>query len=358
MKDRRIYMKKIISVLLAISALISLLMLSGCASSTSGSAGKELNLYIWTEYLPQSVIDAFTKETGIKVNVSMFSSNEEMLAKVKSSNPGTYDIVVPSDYMVDNMISQDLLEKLDMSKIPNLKNIDPAYLKQTFDPENSYSVPYRGGVCALVINKKVVTDDITSYTQIFDTKYANSVVALDDFRIIIGIVAMSMGYSPNETDPAILAKISDKLTELKPNIKILDSDSPKTALINGEASIGLMWNAEASLAIKDNPDVQIVYPEEGNTLFLDNMCVVKGAKNMDAAEQFMNYILEPQASAEISKVYPYLNPNSEAVKLLGDEYKNDTAANVPSEVFGNGQYILNVDKAIDIYNDMWAKFTS
>jgi spermidine/putrescine transport system permease protein len=351
-------MKKIISMLLAVTLLFSILILPGCSASKTSAGGGELNLFIWTEYLPQAVIDEFTKETGIKVNVTMYSNNEEMLSKVKSSNPGTYDIVVPSDYMVQNMISQGLLEKVDMSKIPNIKNIDPAYLKQSFDPDNSYSVPYRGGVCALVVNKKVITDDITSYTQLFDAKYAKSIVALDDFRIIIGIVAMSMGYSPNETDPAILAKISDKLMELKNNIKILDSDSPKTAMINGEASIGLMWNAEASLAIKDNPDVQIINPKEGNTLFLDNLCIAKGSKNLDAAEKFMNYILDAKASAEISKVYPYLNPNTEAVKLLGDEYKNDPAANIPSDIFGKGQYIMNVDKSIDIYNDMWAKFTS
>ncbi|SHH98247.1 spermidine/putrescine transport system substrate-binding protein [Sporobacter termitidis DSM 10068] len=352
-------MKKIIGVILAAVTAASLLLLPGCAQKTgAGADAGTINLYIWTEYLPQPVIDEFTKETGIKVNVSMYSDNEEMLSKVKSSSPGTYDIVVPSDYMVANMIQQGLLEKLDLSKIPNLSNIDPSYLKQSFDPANEYSVPYRGGVCELVVNKSVVTEDITSYTQLFDSEYANSIVALDDFRIIAGIVAMSLGYSANETDPAVLQKVGDRLMDLKGNIKILDSDSPKTSMINGEASIGLMWNAEASLAMKDNPDVKLVYPREGNTLFLDNLCIVKGSKNIDAAEKFLNYILDAKASAEISKVYPYLNPNTAAVALLGDDYKNDEAANIPSEIFAKGQYIENVDKAIDTYNDMWAKFTS
>jgi len=351
-------MKKIISGILTASLLLTMLILPGCSSGSSAKSAGELNLYIWTEYLPQPVIDEFTAETGIKVNVTMYSDNEEMLSKVKSSNAGTYDVVVPSDYMVKNMISQGLLEKLDMSKLENIRNIDPAYLKQSFDPDNSYSVPYRGGVCDLVINKKVVTDDITSYTQLFDPKYKDSIVALNDFRIITAIVAMSMGYSANETDPAVLAKIGDRLMALKSNIKILDSDSPKTAMINNETSIGLMWNAEASLAIKSNPDVQIVYPKEGNTLFLDNLCVVKGSKNYDNALKFINYILDAKASAEISKVYPYLNPNSAAVALLGDDYKNDPGANIPSSVFAKGQYIMNVDKSIDTYNDIWAKFTS
>jgi spermidine/putrescine transport system permease protein len=355
-------MKKLICTLLVVTLTLSMLLLPGCGSSSGGSGSsapaQELNLFIWTEYLPQTVIDEFEKETGIKVNVTMYSNNEEMLSKVKSSNEGTYDVVVPSDYMVESMITQGLLEKLDMTKLTNVGNIDKAYMNQSYDPGNVYSVPYRGGVCALCVNKKLVTDDITSYSQLFDSKYKDSIVGLDDFRIMIGIVAMSMGYSPNETDPAVLAKIKDKLMELKPNIKILDSDSPKTAMINDETSIGLMWNAEVSLATESNSDVQIVFPKEGNVLFLDNLCILKGSKNVDAAEKFINYILDAKASAEISKVYPYLNPNSAAVALLGDDYKNNQAANIPSDVFKNGQYVKNVDKVIDTYNDMWTSFTS
>jgi spermidine/putrescine transport system permease protein len=348
-------MKKLVSLLLVITLAFSALLLPGCSK---GGKTEELNLFIWTEYLPQSVIDTFEKEYNIKVNVTMYSNNEEMLSKVKSSNKGTYDIVVPSDYMVQSMISQGLLEKLDMSKIPNISNIDSAYLNQSFDPNNVYSAPYRGGVCALCVNKKLVTEDITSYTQLFDSKYKNSIVALDDFRIVIGIVAMSMGYSPNETDPAILAKIKTRLMDLKPKIKILDSDSPKTAMIDEETSIGLMWNAEVSLATQSNSNVKIVFPKEGNTLFLDNLCIVKNSKHVDAAQKFINYILDAKASAEISKEYPYLNPNTAAVKLLGSDYIDDQAANIPAKVFSSGKYIENVDKVIDTYNDMWAGFTS
>lgn len=348
--------KKIVSIMLAAAVLATILILPGCSKQTASEG--ELNLYNWTEYLPQSVIDEFEQEYNIKVNVTLYSSNEEMLSKVKSSNEGTYDIVVPSDYMVENMISQGLLEELDLSQIPNLSNIDEAYLDQSFDPGNAYSVPYRGGICALCVNTSMVSEDITSYSQLFDPQYADSIVALDDFRIIIGIVEMSMGYTANETDPDVLAKVEDRLMDLKSNIKILDSDSPKTAMINGETSIGLMWNAEAALAIQGNPDVKIVFPEEGNTLFLDNLCIVKGAKNVENAEKFINFILDPEVSAEISQVYPYLNPNSAAVDLLGDDYKNNQAANIPADVFKNGQYIQNIGKTVDIYNDMWAKFTS
>ena len=156
-------MKKFTSVILAALLLVSALSLSGCGASESKASAGELNLYVWTEYLPQEVIDEFTNQTGIKVNVTMYSNNEEMLSKVKSSTEGTYDVIVPSDYMVENMVTQGLLEKLDMTQIENIKNIDSAYLKQSFDPDNSYSVPYRGGVCELVVNTTMVTEEISSY---------------------------------------------------------------------------------------------------------------------------------------------------------------------------------------------------
>ena len=286
----------------------------------------------------------------------MYSSNEEMLSKVKSSPAGTYDIVVPTDYMVETMINQGLLAELDKSKLPNYKNLSPAFLNPAFDPQSAYSVPYLGGMVALCVNKSLVGEEITSYNQIFDPKYADSIVALDDFRMIIGVVAKSMGYSGNETDPAKLEKIRERLMELKPNIKVLDSDSPKTAMINEETSIGLIWSAEVAMAQAENPDIQIVFPKEGHMLFLDNMTILKDAKNPDAAAQFINYILDPEVSKTISEEFPYINPNAEAVKLLGDDYINNPACNVPEQYISEGEYVKNIDKVVDTYSDMWAEF--
>lgn len=333
---------------------------AACASPAGGNAkgsGGELNVFIWTEYIPPSVYDQFTKETGIKVNASTYSSNEDLLSKVKASNEGIYDIVVPSDYMVKMMISQGLLANIDTSRLTNLKNLDSKYLNQSYDPGNKYSVPFLGGVATLCVNTKLVKDDITSYTQIFDPKYKKSIVMLNDVRADIGLVAKSMGYSLNETDPATLDKISQKLMELKPNVKALDSDSPKTAMISGDTSIGYMWNAEVALAIADNPDVKIVYPKEGNYKFMDNLCVLKGAKNAENAQKFMDFILRADVSAEISKEYPYLNPNAEAIKLMGSAYTDNTAINIPSDVIEKGEYVKDVGATLDKYNTIWTEFT-
>ncbi len=353
-------MKKRLSIVLA--ACLAAVLLVGCgAPATSGGAGSgsagELNVFIWTEYMPDSVFQQFTEETGIKVNVSTYSSNEDMLSKVKASNKGLYDIVVPSDYMVKMMIDEGLLSEINKDNVPNLKNIGESFLDQSFDPGNKYSVPYMGGVATLCVNTSKVTDEITSFTQIFDPKYENTIVTLDDFRAVIGLVAKSMGYSMNETDPAVLEEISTKLMELKPNIKALDSDSPKSLMISGETNIGFMWNAEIALSMAENPDVQIVFPKEGCYLFLDNFCITDGAKNKDNAEKFIDFVLRPEVSKLVSEEFPYVNPNAEAVKLLGDDYINNPASNVPGEVFANGEYIMDVGSAIDTYNTIWTEFT-
>jgi len=326
---------------------------SGC-SKAKASKG-ELNVFNWTEYMPESVIKQFEEETGIKVNYSTFSSNEDMLAKVQSEAPGTYDIVVPSDYMVDLMVKQGMLEEINKKNIPNLKNISPTYLDQYYDKGNVYSLPYQGGVVTLCVNKSKVTEPITSYKQLFDEKYKNSLVVLDDTRIIIGMVAKSMGYSMSETDDAVLAKIKDRLLELKPNIVSYDSDSPKTVMIDGTASIGFIWNAEIAMSMKENPDIQVVFPEEGPYLFFDNFCIPKGAKNKENAERFIDFIYTPAIAKMIVEEYPYVTPNAEALKLLGTDYIDNSACNPPAEAIAKGEYVKEVGDKISVYDSMWTE---
>lgn len=326
-------------------------------TAASTSASKELNLYIWTEYMPQTVFDEFEKETGIHVNVSTYSTNEDMLAKVKASNQGIYDIVVPSDYMIKMMIDQGLLQKLDKSKITNVSNVNSTFLDQYFDKGNQYSMPYLGGVAALCVNKSKVKENITSYQQIMDPKYKSSIVALNDFRAVIGMTAKSLGYSLNTTKPAELANIKAQLAKLKPNIKNLDSDSPKASMLNGETSIGYMWSAEIALCMKESSDFDVVFPKEGSYVFLDNMCILKGAKNYDNANTFINFVLKGETGKLILDEFPYLSPNKAAVALMPDSYKNNKASNVPSEIIKNGEYVKDIGADVSKYDSMWTEFT-
>lgn len=352
-------MKKISKLLCVVVILVMTIgLFSGCAigGSSSSTSGGELNLFNWTEYLPESVIQQFEKKYNIKVNYTTYSSNEEMLAKIQAGG-GQYDVAVASDYMVDIMKKQNLIDTLDMSKITNFKNIGSQFKNLSFDPGNKYTVPYLWGDAVIVVNtKKFPNANITSYSDLWDSQYKNSIVALDDERALIGISLKKLGYSLNETDPAKLQQAATELNKLKGNIKLFDSDSPKTSLINGEASVGYVWGAEAYLAEQQNKDLKTFFPKEGMYLWQDNFVIPKGAKNKENAEKFINFILDPKISAEISKVYPYANPNVAAQKLIDPKVLSNTTLYPDAEQQKIGEHLKDVGDASKTYDDIWTKF--
>lgn len=345
--------KKLFSLLLA--GTMAAAMLSGCGGSTSSAENGELNIFIWTEYVPDSVIEKFQEEYKVKVNVTTFSSNEDMLAKVKSESEGTYDIVQPSDYMVESMAAQGLLEELDQEALTNLGNIGAQYLNPDYDPGNVYSVPYQGGVAAIGVNTSKISDDITGYDDLFKADYADSLVVLDDYRATIGMVERSMGVSVNETDPAVLEEVKEKLLSLKGNIKVYDSDSPKSQLISGECSLAYCWSAEIALAMEENPDIKIVYPSEGAFRFIDNWAIAKGAKNYDNAMKFINFMCDTEVAGMVMEEFPYLNCNQAAVEE-NEDYASNEAKNVPADVFEAGERDKVLDNdTIAVYDSMWTE---
>lgn len=347
--------KRLLGLLMSVALVAT--MLTGCGGGKSAEESKgELNVFVWTEYVSDAAFQAFEKETGIKVNVSTFSSNEDMLSKVKSEAEGTYDILLPSDYAVEYLIAQGKLMELDKEKLPNMKNINSAYLDPSYDPGNKYSMPYEGGVACIAVNKAKVDKEIKSYNDLFDPSLAGKLVVLDDYRAIIGITARSMGYSMNETDDAKITEIQDKLLTLKDNVKLYDSDSPKSALIAGDCTVGMVWSAEVAMSMDENPDIEIVYPEEGAYVFLDNWVVPTGAKNYDNAMTFINFMMSADAAKLNIEDFPYLCPNDAALALMGDEYVNNVAKNVPSEVISAGEFVKYLDTdTLAKYDEMWTK---
>lgn len=362
-------MKKLISVFLSLILIAALS--SGCASSGTSSADKnssgstqtkkggEINLFIWTEYMPQNVLDKFYEETGTKVNVTTFSSLADMYAKVKSSPAGTYDVVDSAGFYIPLMVKENLLEKFDKDNLPNLKNISSVYLKlnEQFDTDNAYSIPYQAVAAALCYNKSLYPKGVKSYEDLFNSDLKNSIVLLNDPRAIIGTVNAMLGYDFNETDSAKLEKTKEKLLELKSNVKVLDSDSPKTALISGECSVGLIYTAEIALAQEENPDIEIVYPDKGEYFGMDSLCIAKGCKNKELSENFLNFIMKADIGKMISEEFQYINPNSAALKLLSDDYKNNPAKNVPETAIAKGMMPTDIGKTVDVYNDIWTEFT-
>lgn len=341
---------------LVIFVLALSIVLAGCGGSSKSGSGTTLNVYVWTEYVPESVVEDFEKKTGIKVNLSTYSSNEDMLAKVKSESEGAYDIVQPSDYMVAQMIAQDMCEKLDKDKLTNIGNMDDAYMNPSYDPGNEYSIPYLGGAGAIAVNTDIIKDTITSYADLFKPEYANQLVVLDDFRAVIGMAAKSIGYGMNETDPTILEKVKERTLTIKNNIKLYDSDSPKSALIAGDCALAFCWSAEVALAMEENEAIQVVYPKEGPYLFLDNWVIPKGCKNYDAAMEFINFMMDAESAKMVGEEFPYLNPNKAGVALLGDDFIKNPAKNPPSDVIAKGEFVDNIDTdSLEIYDQIWTE---
>lgn len=353
--------KKLLSVGLIAFMLGSVM--TGCGKKQSDSAenaapskteGTELNVFNWSEYLPQSVIDKFEKKYNIKVNYTTYSSNEEMLAKIMAGG-SQFDLSVATDYMVDIMIKQKLVEEINMNNVPNFKNIGGQFKNMSYDPGNKYTVPYMWGNAVIAVNTSKIKTNVTGYSDLWNSEFKNSLVVLDDERAILGAVLKKLGYSMNETDPKKLEEAKQEFLKLKQNIKAYDSDSPKTSLINGEAAAGIVWGAEAVLAQKENKDIKAVLPKEGMYLWQDNFIIPKGAPNKKNAELFINFILDPEISAEISKDFPYANPNVEAHKYMDKETLENKTIYPGEEDMKKGEHLKDLGDALKEYDKIWTE---
>ena len=335
-------MKKKLLVVLCLLCLV----LSGCSKNEEE---RVLNVLNWSSYIPDEVVRDFEKKTGIRVNYGTYSSNEELLAKIANSKEGTYDLIFPSDYMIEIMRSRGLLQALDKKKLENYKNIDSNYLNLSYDTSNQYSLPFVLATVLIAVNRDVISDEVSSYSDLLDSKFKNEIVLLDDQRIVIGMGLLALGYDMNSTNTKEIDEAREFLLELKKNVKAFDSDSPKNFLITGEASIAVIWNAEAALAKEENPNIEIIYPDEGMALSVDNFAILKGSKNTNEAYQFIDYILDSKVMSKIIEAYPYKNVNSEASKYLSSWYLENPAANI-----WNGFFVQNIGDKIKLYDRTWA----
>jgi spermidine/putrescine-binding protein len=337
----------------------------------------ELNLFVWTEYIPQDVIDCFEAVYGITVNRDEYSANEEMYQKLLAGS-ASYDLVQPTDYIVTLMVRQELLQQLDKSRLPNLGSFDPTYMNLDYDPGNVYTIPYQAGTDAIVVNTEAVETVPTKWADLWNPEYAGRMVFLDDPRAVIGLTLISLGYDMNTTDPAQLEEAKNRLSQLVPNIKLFDSDSPKTALIGGDADLGMTWTGEAFLAQLEMPAIQYIYPEEGAILWQDNYAMPADAPHADAAYAWLNYNMQGDVFWLMLRDFPYTNPNKAALDYAKDatftvkdgdgndvtpaelyeRYINSNITNTPSEEIAKGHRTKDVGEATPLYDQIWTEVKS
>ena len=296
------------------------------AAAVQLHAAKEVNLFGWSEYVPQAVLDKFTAETGIKVNYETYASNEEMLSKLLGG-AAHYDLIQPSEYVVEALRAKGKLAEIDFKNVPNIKNIAPAYLHRPHDPEQKYSVPYMAGAICIVVNKEKVKEPITGYADVFSGKYKGRIVVLNDNREILCWALETLGMDLNDIRPETIEKAKPLLKEWLPQVKVFDSDSPKTSLLNGDVDVGIVWPGEGALVYRENKNkFTCLLPKEGSHVTIDSLAIPKGAPHKAEAEQFINFILRPEISVLISEAFPYTNPNKEACKLLSKEQLENPAS--------------------------------
>ncbi len=366
---------------LSLLAIFSLL-LSACASSAAQQGepsqgegefvcpepeprlevtSKELNLFVWTEYIPTEWKVCFEQVYGVKVNHDEYSSNEEMYAKLVAGGTN-YDLVQPTDYFVPLMINRGMLQKLDKSRLSFLDSLDPNYMDLPFDPGNQYTIPYQAGTDAIVYNSEKVENPPASFADLWRPEYAGRMVFIDDPRVVIGAALLKLGYDINTRDPAQLEEAKAELEKLIPNVKIFDSDSPKTALLAGDVDIGLVWTGEAFLAQQENPAFVYVYPTEGAILWQDNWAILANAPHLDAAYAWLNYTMQGNLFWLMLRDFPYINPSRAALEYarqnqpdLYEAYMNSPITNVPPEEIARGHRIEDVGDATPIYDRIWTE---
>lgn len=341
-------MKRLFALILALSLMM--------AFGSLAEEEKVLNVFTWEGYFDENTLAGFTESTGIKVNYSVFSSNEQMLLKLQASGGSEYDIILASDYAVATAAREGLLMPLDKSKLTGWDNLNPDYLNQSFDPENVYSVPYTAGAPMIVYDPDQVEGDITSFNDLWDEQFEDEVWLLNDARVQLGAVLKSMGYSYNTTDETELAAAAEKLNALKPNCRVLDYDLTYNYLASGEVKAAYLFTPYAVLSMMENPNLVAVFPEEGIGFGIDSMVIPVNAPHPENAHAFIDYYLQPEVASAVAEWQCYINPNQAADDLIDPDFKAMSPFNIPQNLLETREYVEDIGEAASIYQEIWTNF--
>ncbi len=340
-------MKKMLSLLLTLA-----LLLPACALADDRPV---VNVFNWAEYIDEDVLRQFEEETGIHVNYMMFTTNEDMMVQVEK-NPGQFDVVFPSDYMVERMINKGLLAEINYDNIPNAKYILENLRNPDYDLGGAHSVPYMWGTVGILYNTKMVDDPVDSWAILWDQKYANNVFMMDSIRDSMGITLKYLGYSMNTRDIIALEACKTKLIEQKTSgmVKAYQVDETKDKMVGGEAALAVMWSGDAQYAIDLNPDLAYAVPKEGSNVWVDPMVIMKDGANRENAERFVDFLCRPDIAQKNCEAIWYSSPNSGAIEQMGAVYTENPVMNPPQDVIDRCEFFHDIDETyMPVYNALW-----
>ena len=343
-------------------------LLSGCGKKSATNDTGEVYVYNWGEYIDEAVITMFEEETGIKVVYDMFETNEEMYPVIEAGGVN-YDVICPSDYMIQKMIENDLLAELNFDNIPNISEIDPEFMERSkaFDPENKYSVPYTWGTVGILYNTSMVApEDVpTKWADLWDEKFKGEILMQDSVRDAFMVALKSLGYSMNTESESELQEAKDLLIQQKPLVQAYVVDQVRDKMIGGEAAIGVIYSGEM-LYIQDEVaslgldyDLEYVLPEEGTNVWIDSWVIPKNAKNKENAEKWIDFLCRPDIAKMNFEYITYATPNKGAFDLLDEEMQNNKAVFPDIDSLKNSEVYQYLGDDVDsIYNDLWKEVKS
>lgn len=304
---------------------------------------KVLNIYAWTGEIPDYVIQQFEQETGIKVNFSEYENNEIMYAKLRASPNAGYDMIIPSSNIADRMARQDMLAPLDKSLLPNWKNINPNFINPVFDPTSKYCAPFIWGVTGIFVNTAYYPpQSIKKWSDLWDPKYQNHLLMIDDIRDNFSITLITLGYSVNDTNPAHLKEAFLKLKRLMSNVKVFSTDMVVSIIIDEDATLGMAWNGDAYKASEENHHIKFIFPEDGFMIWIDSLAIPKNAPHIKEAHQFINFLLRPDIAKAIALYTGYPTANLAGQNLLPANIRDNPTVYPSKEVLRHGQYQLDL----------------
>ncbi|MGB7873205.1 MAG: spermidine/putrescine ABC transporter substrate-binding protein [Anaerolineales bacterium] len=345
--------------MLIVLALVGVLAIT--ISACSGTGGEpaiadELYIYNWSEYIDPEVFTAFEEEYGVKVIEDTFSSNEELLAKLQAGATG-YDLIVPSDYMVEIMIGEGLLTEINHENIPNLANLSTLFSSPPYDPSLTYCVPYQWGTTGIGYNSDVVEPD--SWAYVFDpdiaSEYSGKITMLNDSRESIGAALKYLGYSLNSTNEDELEEAKQLLISIKPYLLAYDSDQFEDLIAADEVVYGHGWSGDYFAAAEEDERIWYIIPAEGGVVWADNLCIPNTSKNAYTAELFINFILQPEVAAQITNFTWFGSPVEAANEFIDSEILEEPAIYPPPEVMAKLEWIQDVGDATPIYERIWTE---
>lgn len=342
-----------ISILITIGLMVST-MLTGCGGTDSK---KVLNVYNVGDYIDENIITLFEEKTGIDVQYETYDTNEMMYQKVKSGSTN-YDLIFPSDYMVEKMKSEGLLQKIDFKNIPNMKYIDKSFLNPIYDETNEYSVPYMWGTFGILYNKKMVKEPVDSWNILWNPKYKGNIMMFDSVRDTMGISLKRLGYSMNTTNPKEINEAMKELMKQKDLVLAYVNDEGKDRLLGEEVAMGIAYSGDAVTLMEENPNLAYAIPKEGTNKWVDAMAIPKSVQNKKEAEMFINFLLDPEIAKMNAEYIGYSTPNEGALKLLDKDVTSNPVAYPPKSVMDKTETFIDLGNKLRLYDEAWIKLKS